>query len=147
MAVATALFCLMASSSFGQAQPKRVEIPAGATALEGLPTVRIDSTQGRTARLVLGAAEAKNERLLIRVVDGKFYWTSRGDRPLQLTSSGEFTYFSSEPGSYIRLTRVDDKVTYVEHMDAALLSSTTRPALLPFGTVTWWGELKIVLGK
>jgi hypothetical protein len=116
-------------------RPQRIEIPADATTLEGVPTVRIDSAEGSATRRVLEKAEALTNRLTINVVDGQFYWTSRGNRPLRLTSSGEFTYLSSEPGKYIRLTRLNDKISYVEHVDLA------------FGSVTWWGEVRILVGN
>lgn len=147
ISIGTACLVLAASGSFGQAAPQRIEIPPAATTLEGIPSVRIDSAEGRTTRQVLGVTAAKKDRLLISIVDGKYFWTSRDNRLLQLTPSGAFTYFSSEPGSYIRLTRINDKISYVEHVDAALLSPTPRSTPLPFGTVTWWGELRIVLGK
>ena len=54
---------------------------------------------------------------------------------LRLSSSGVFTYLSSEPGQYIRLTRLNDKISYIEHVDLGL------------GSVTWWGELRIAVGK
>ena len=116
-------------------QPRKVEIPSTATTLEGVPTVRIDSTETGTTRHVLGAADAAKDRLKVTVVDGTFYWTSRGNRPLQLSSTGEFTYLSSEPGKYIRITRLNDKLSYIEHVDMTSKS------------VTWWGELRIVVDK
>lgn len=115
-------------------QPQSVDIPATATALEGIPAVRVDSAEGTTTRRVLGAAEAAKSRLRIGVVDGQYYWTSRENRLLRLNSSGAFTYLSSEPGNYIRFTRLNDKIAYVEHVDLA------------FGSVTWWGELRIMTG-
>jgi hypothetical protein len=145
--VGAACLCLAASRSFGQTAPQRLEIPPAATLLEGLPSVRVDSAAGRTTRQVLTADMARRDRLLIRVVDGKFLWASRDNRLLQLTSSGEFSYFASAPGSYIRLTRINDKISYVEHLDTALTSPTPGSRILPFGTVTWWGEMKIVVGK
>ena len=57
------------------------------------------------------------------------------NRRLRLEASGPFTYLSSEPGNYIRFTRIDDKVVYVEHVDTAL------------GSVTWWGELQVDVGR
>jgi hypothetical protein len=42
---------------------------------------------------------------------------------------------SSEPGQYIRFTRLNDKISYVKHVD------------LTSGSVTWFGELRIVVGK
>ena len=124
-------------SSAGQdvPRPQHVEIPAGATSLEGIPTERIDSAEGNTTRRVLDAAEAARDRLTVKVIDGQFYWTTRGNRPLRLNLSREFTYLSSEPGQYIRLTRLNDKISYVEHVD------------LTSGSVTWFGELRIVIGK
>lgn len=118
-----------------QTRPPSVEIPAGATALEGVPTVRIESAEGGTTRRVLSKAEAAQNRLVVNIVDGQFYWKSRDNRLLRLNSSGEFTYLSSEPGKYIRITRLNDKLSYVEHVD--------RRA----GHITWWGELRIVGGK
>jgi hypothetical protein len=135
--VAVASASLAVHGSIGQetSRPQRVEIPAGATSLEGIPTVRIDAAEQTTTRRVLDAAEAAKSRLTVRVIDGQFYWTTRGNRLLRLNSSGEFTYLSSEPGQYIRFTRLNDKISYVEHVDL-----TSR-------SVTWFGELRIVVGK
>lgn len=113
-----------------------VPIPPEATTLEGVPAVRVDAGEDGTTRRVLGPAEAADDRLVVSVVDGRFYWTSRDNRMLRLESVGGFTYLSSsEPGRYIRFTRVNDRITYVEHVDMASRS------------VTWWGELRIVAGK
>jgi hypothetical protein len=84
---------------------------------------------------VLGAAEAAEDQLVIRQVEGRFFWTSRDNRPLELRTSGGFTYLSADPGRYIRLRRINDRLSYVEHLETAE------------GSVTWWGELRIVLGK
>lgn len=111
-----------------------VDIPSTATVLEGIPTVRIDSTQSATTRRLLDRAEATKSRLKISVIDGHYYWTSRENRLLRLAASGPFTYLSSEPGQYVRLTRIKDRIAYVEHVDMAL------------GSVTWWGELTIATG-
>jgi hypothetical protein len=115
--------------------PQRVEIPATATTLEGTPTVRVDSAEAGATRHVLTAPEAATSRLTVRLVDGRYYWSSRGNRPLQETISGGFTYLSSDPGHYIRFTRLNDKISYAEHVDQGSRS------------VTWWGELRIVTGK
>ena len=125
------------ASSSGQEtpRPQRVQIPADATSLEGIPTVRVDSAEGTTTRRVLDNAEASKARLTVSVVDGQFFWTTRDNRLLRLNSSGEFTYLSSEPGQYIRFTRLNDKISYVEHVDLAS------------GSVTWFGELRIVVGN
>ena len=128
---------LAVATSPGQESPgpQRVEIPATATVLKGIPTVRIDSAEGGTTRRVLSASEAARSRLTVGLVDGRYYWTSRENRLLQRSSSGEFTYLASDPGHYIRFTRLNDKISYAEHIDR------------PSGSVTWWGELSIVVGR
>jgi hypothetical protein len=113
----------------------RVEIPIGATALEGTPRVRIDAAEGSATRRVLGEAEAAKDRLRVRVAEGRYYWASRGNLLLRWDSSGAFSYLSSEPGTYIRLTRLNDTISYVEHVESSA------------GSVTWWGELRVILGK
>jgi hypothetical protein len=136
-AVGVAILCvgLTARSALSQESPPAgVDIPPTAAVLEGTPTVRIDSTKGTTRRRLLDQAEAAKSRLRVSVIDGQYYWTSRENRLLRLNSAGAFTYLSSEPGQYIRFTRIKDRIAYVEHVDVAL------------GSVTWWGELKIVTG-
>jgi len=113
-----------------------VDIPKEATALEGRPTVRIDVTRGGATRRELATEEAAGHRLRIRIEKGQYFWVDRGNEPLTPRSAGAFTYLSSsEPGRYIRFTYLNDTVEYVEHVD------------MPFGSVTYWGELRIVIGK
>jgi hypothetical protein len=117
----------------GQGQ---VQVPKNAVALEGRPLVRIDTTEDQVMRRPLTEAEMAEHRLTIKAKNGRYFWASRGNLPLTLSSSGEFTYLaSSEPGKYVRFRRVNDKITYVEHIDMA------------HGSVTYWGELRIVLGR
>jgi hypothetical protein len=119
-----------------QAPATVADIPRGAIALEGRPQVSVDVTKDGAQRKELDPADASKHRLRIRVVDGRFYWGTRDDRPLTVSSSGDFVYLSSaEPGRYVRFRRVNDALAYVEHVDTA------------FGSVTYWGELRIVLGK
>ena len=136
VAAAAALAVTAAVALGQQAQAPRTEIPPNATALEGLPRVRIDATQDGVTRRVLDAAEADRGRLTIKVADGRLYWPGRDDRPLSVTSAGGFTYLTStEPGRYVRFRRLGDTLAYVEHVD------------MEFGSVTYWGELRIVIGK
>jgi hypothetical protein len=118
----------------GPAAAQQVELPEGIIGLEGLPTLRIDSTEEGTVRRALDSAEAAEHRLQVHVRDGAFYWTSRDGDRLRLDRSGEFTYLMADPGRYIKVTRLDDRLTYVEHLETK-----------PFGSITWWGELRIVL--
>jgi hypothetical protein len=135
--LAMACVAAVVSAALGQTSAQgEVQIPKGAIALEGTPLVRIESTEDQVTRRQLTDAEVATNRLRIHVENGKYFWTSRGNLPLTLTSSSEFTYLaSSEPGKYVRFRRVSDRITYVEHIDTA------------HGSVTYWGELRIVLGK
>jgi hypothetical protein len=121
-----------------QAQSSRepAVIPENASALEGLPAVRVDASKEGANRRTLNGAEASKQSLKIRIVNGQYFWASREDRPLTLSSSGEFTYLtSSQPGQYVRLRRINDRIDYVEHVDMGT------------GSVTYWGELRIVLDR
>jgi hypothetical protein len=69
------------------------------------------------------------------VIGGQLYWATRDNRLLRVNSSGEFTYLTSDPGQYIRLTLLDDRISYAEHVD------------LTSGSVTWFGELRIIVDK
>jgi hypothetical protein len=110
--------------------------PPNTVGLEGLPRVRIDATMNRVSRRELDATEAAKSRLTITILDGRLYEGDRTGTPLTMTSSGGFTYLSSStPGRYIRLQRLNDMFSYVEHVDMA------------FGSVTYWGELRLVLKK
>lgn len=113
-----------------------VGIPGNATALEGIPEVRLDVTPEGAIRRQLGAEEAARSRLRIQIAGGRFFWASRDGEPLRASSAGAFTYLSSnEPGRYIRFRRLNDRLTYVEHVDTEV------------GSVTYWGELRIVVGN
>jgi hypothetical protein len=131
LAVGTVAAALQAQTS---SEPPR--IPENASALEGLPAVRVDASKEGATRRTLNRAEASRQSLKIRVVNGQYFWTSRDNQPLTMSSSGEFTYLSSaEPGRYVRFKQINDRIAYVEHVDTALES------------VTYWGELRIVLNR
>jgi hypothetical protein len=113
-----------------------VVFPPNAAVLEGLPRVRIDTTKDQVNRRELGAAEAARSRLTITIADGQIYRGDRTGTPLTIATSGMFTYLSSTtPGRYIRIQRLNDTLSYVEHVDMAA------------GSVTYWGELRVVLEK
>ena len=69
------------------------------------------------------------------VPDAKVDLTRRGDGRHGLFTPGEFTYLASTPGTYVRLTRLNDRLTYVEHLRSAS------------GRVTWSGALRVVARK
>jgi hypothetical protein len=125
------------ATALGQDRPETdIEVLEDAV-LEGEPTVRVEASAEAADRIELTATEAASERLQIRVENGQFRWTSRDDTSLLARRVGDFTYLSSadSPGSYIRITRVNDRLSYVEHLETA------------GGNVTYWGELSIRLGR
>lgn len=137
-AALVAIPLLVASSVLAQESERSsgVVFPAGNQTLEGLPDVRVEATRDRVVRRTLDAAESARSRLTITIADGKFYWGAKASAPLTVTTAGSFTYLSStEPGRYIRIQELNDTLNYVEHVD------------MPFGSVTFWGELRIVLAK
>jgi hypothetical protein len=136
--VVVCLFCLAAVGTVGQGQTSgsTTVIPGNATSLEGVPAVQLEATREGAKRRTLGSAEAAGHSLKISIKDGRYYWASRDNRPLTLTSSGDFTYLTStEPGQYIRFRKINDRISYVEHVDT------------DFRSVTYWGELRIGVGK
>lgn len=128
---------LYAAGAAAQSRPAEgVVLPAGATGLQGLPTVRVDTTADATKRSALTPAEASKQGLRIKVDGSRYYWASRDNEELTLRSSGEFVYLTTtNPGQYVRLRRINDRFAYVEHLD------------MGFESVTYFGELRIVLGK
>lgn len=139
LAAATLAALMLAASPLtvaGQAPPQGLQIPGDARELEGRPEVRVETTKEGASRRVLDAREADANRLKIRVADGSLYWGDES-RPLAVTSTGDYIYLSSsaEPGRYVRLRRLNDRFTYVEHIDQGPRS------------ITYWGELRVVLGR
>jgi len=123
-------------SGWAQSTPTAIEIPRNATALEGIPQVRIETTREGALRRELDATEAVGSRLSITIKDGRFFWAGRDGRPLTVTTTQDYTYLSStEPGTYVRFTELGNRLLYVEHLD------------MPFGSVTFWGEARVVFGK
>ncbi len=117
------------------ARPEPVQIPKSAIALEGVPTIMVEDTGQATSRRALTPEEAAKNRLRVRVKDGRFFWESRDGGPLEVSTAGAYTYLMSQPGRYIRLTNLNGRITYVEHVDQ------------DSGSMTFRGELRIGLGK
>jgi hypothetical protein len=135
--LAVALWASYAAGAAGAPQTLAPLIPPAATQLQGTPTIKIEVTQAGATRHTLSPQEAAAETLSIRVRDGRLFWSRAGGSPLTLTTAGEMTYLSSpaEPGRYVRLRKLNDRLTYVEHLDLGTRS------------VTYWGEVRIGLDK
>ncbi len=101
----------------------------------GIPTVVVTSHESSTEKKTLNPREATKNRLLVAIVNGKFFWTSRNNQPLQLHhgSGSDFTYLYYAPGgAYIKFTTWGNKIIYMEHANILL------------STKTYWGEMKII---
>ena len=103
------------AQTYSQDLPDTLVIPRTATALEGVPTVLVTSDEDSTETQKLSPSDSTKNRLLMSIVNGKFYWASRGNRELRLEESGAFTYLYEGPGAYIKLTKVGNKIFYMEH--------------------------------
>jgi hypothetical protein len=114
---------------------QQLGVPETATSLEGQPQVRVETTETGAIRLELDAREAAASRLTITVRNGRLYWGA-DEQPLLVNPAGEFVYLSStQPGRYVRLRRLNDRIAYVEHVDMGQRA------------ITYWGELRVFLGK
>lgn len=121
-----------ARSAQAQDPAQLLGIPKTVT-LEGMPTVKVETSEDGTARQQLNPQEAAQHPLRLRFKDGTPF--GQGNDPLQIRVSDGFTYVTTKPGSYIRLRRLNDRITYVEHLDQGPKS------------VTYWGEIRLGLGK
>jgi len=130
-----AVFPVRGSRSQNAELPSPVEIPAFATALEGIPSTLVTSDSDGTQTVPLSRDEAAKNRVLVTIVNGRFYWANRENRPLELGPSGSFTYLFNGPVGYIKFSRFGNKILYMEHASVFLT------------TLTYWGELKIVTGR
>lgn len=132
-----AIISILPLSAIAQITTEPVQIPRDATALMGIPDVRVDSSDTEDQRTLLTPEEAKKSMLLVSKVGDTYYWTSRENRQLEIRESGIFTYLylPGLPGSYVKFVRAGDKILYMEHVTILL------------STITYWGELEIVTGK
>jgi hypothetical protein len=135
--LATALALTLAATPGGaQAPAPAPAIPPAATSLEGVPEVTVETTEQQVTRRLLEPAEARQHSLDVQIRDGRLYWRSRDNRLLDARPSGGFLYLlSNEPGHYVRIRQLTDRLAYVEHVDT------------PAGSITYSGELRIVLGR
>jgi hypothetical protein len=92
-------------------QPARVEPRGSAVSLQDLPPVRIDDADGVSHS---------------RVSDSK-----KTRRP----EIGAYTFLSSTPGSYRRVTRITSRLSYIEQLERSQRY------------VTFQGGLRVALGK
>lgn len=116
-----------------------IAVPASAeVVLDAEPTVKVESSEGHTSRLVLPTPDRTKYRVTVTRREGRYFWTSREDRELVYHASGAFHYFV-EPrgGGYIKVFDTQmlpesmrdpgPRFRYMEHLTLWLL------------TITYWG--------
>ena len=135
-AVAIVLGVLTALPSAAQSTQPTLDLPAATVRLDGLPRIELETTERAASRRLLAPDAVQAQRLVIRVEQNRYFWGA-DRRPLTVQQSGEFIYLSSssEPGKYIRVQKINDRLSYVAHLDQGRRS------------VTYWGEFRVVLGR
>ena len=105
---------------------------------DATPTVKVESGEGGTSRLLLSEPDRTKYRVTITRRGSRYFWTSREDRELAHHVSGAFHYFI-EPrgGGYIKdfdthmlpesMRDPGPRFRYMEHLTQWL------------GTITYWG--------
>jgi len=117
-----------------------IAAPAAAqVVLDAKPTVKVESAEGGTARVVLDESARTEYRLTIVQKGQRYFWSSREDRELLHHPSGAFHYFIAPSGA-----------GYIKVFDSHTLPSSLRDAGPRFrymehlthwlGTVTYWGS-------
>ena len=117
-----------------------VAAQAQSTTFTGLPTVKI--TEGGVERSAekLDRATASTLSCVIKEKDGKFYWETRGSKPLLKIDSNAFVIYVAIDGSgYVRVLKPEFKQA------AAAISATEKNydyvehLLLGLRTITYYG--------
>jgi hypothetical protein len=106
--------------------------------LDAKPTVKVESSEGATSRLLLSDPDRTKYRVTITRRDGRYFWTSREDRELVYHASGAFHYFIEPRGG-----------GYVKVFDTQMLPESMRDSGPRFryiehltfwmGTISYWG--------
>ena len=116
-----------------------VTSPAAAqVVLEAKPTVKVESGEGATSRVLLSEPDRTKYSVTIIRRSGRYVWASRDDRELVHHVSGAFHYFI-EPGGggYIKIF---DTHTLPESMrDPGPRFRYMEHLTLWLGTITYWG--------
>ena len=103
----------------------------------GIPSVKV--TEGGTERNAekIESAKALSVACVVKEIDGKFFWETRGNKPLLKIESGAFIIFIAVDGSgYVRLIKpslkeaasqmsnTEKNFDYIEHLILGLRSVT-----------------------
>jgi len=107
--------------------------------LEASPTVRVDSGEGATSRILLSEPDRTKYRVKIIKRGDQYVWASRDDRELVYRLSGAFHFFI-EPGGGGYIKVMDTHAALPESMrDPGPRFRYMEYVTLWLGTITYWG--------
>ena len=96
--------------------------------LNGTPIIQSKGNPEESNNKQLSESQRNEYRLLITKDGDKYFWTTRKNRPLIKTQSGDISIFLEPGGSgYIRVSEREGQILYLEHMAYG------------FQTVNYWG--------
>ena len=110
---------------------------AQAVSFSGIPSVKV--TEGGNERNAekIEQSKAFSVACIVKEIDGKFFWETRGNKPLLKIDSGAFiTFFAVDGSGYVRLIKpslkdaasmmsnTEKNFDYVEHLTLGLRSIT-----------------------
>ena len=74
------------------------------TAFSGIPSIKISESGFERVSEKIDSSKALSVSCIVKEVDGKFFWETRGNKPLLRVESGAFFIFFAVDGSgYIRV--------------------------------------------
>ncbi len=116
------LFVIVMSFSHSNSQS------ASTVVVNGLPMKKVMSDIEGTESVTVSEKERFSYRLLITKKDKKYFWSSRENKELIFSQNGAFYDFVEPNGrGYIRVSIVDGKCLYMEHLTLGLKN------------ITYWG--------
>ena len=125
----------------GTIDPARLPVPIDLSSevhsLIGTPTTLVISSASGTKKTKLIEEYSQISRLVINRVKGEYFWASRNNMRLVSLPLRSATVFVCPglPGNYIKFTRINGKITYIEHI------------VEDFETMTYWGEMQLIYRK
>lgn len=140
-AILIALMLLAGPAAAAPFDPASVPVPidlgSEVHSLIGTPTTLIISSASGSKKTKLKEEYALISRLVINRVKGEYFWASRSNMRLVSLPLRSATVFVCPglPGNYIKFTRVNGKITYMEHI------------VENFETMTYWGEMELIYRK
>ncbi|MFH1878728.1 MAG: hypothetical protein ABH883_07980 [Candidatus Omnitrophota bacterium] len=127
------LFCGFLCFAQNPTKIRSLEITDNISIIRGIPRSRVDSNNAATERKVLDKEESEKSMLRITRRDGKFFWTSRGERELVHRVYGDFDFFYPYDGSgYVRAVSINGQPYYMENVHKYMT------------TITFWGKLELI---